>query len=65
MAATAVAKGIYTPFFFYPMCATCTAHFILLDLNISIICVESTSYEAIHYAVFANFLSCLLSGRLE
>jgi hypothetical protein len=36
------------------MCATCPAHFILLDLITIIICGKKYKYEALHYAVFSS-----------
>jgi hypothetical protein len=42
-----------------PIRATCHVHLIFLDLIILI--VQSTSYEAPHYAVFSNLLSLHLS----
>jgi hypothetical protein len=44
--------NILYAFLFSPMCATCSAHLIFLDLI-----VRRTIYEAPHYAIFSTFLS--------
>jgi hypothetical protein len=48
-------------FILSPLHATCPACIILLDLIIVIIFGESTSYEALHYAVFSSLLSFIIT----
>jgi hypothetical protein len=48
-------------FLFSPIRATCTTHFILLDLISELYLAKSTNYQAHHYVVLSNLTSPLPS----